>query len=157
MKERMLKGSKKKSPIAAAVASAILPGAGQAYNREVMRAIILIILSLSLVGWGLSLQYTYLENLKRIIDLGIGKDIARLYAEAQSTSRLIPVILYVALVVFSVYDAYAFAAYIVRNIAVEVEKEEFNLPPKAERPVEGTSPASSSAGGADDTQGKTAE
>jgi hypothetical protein len=58
--------------------------------------------------------------------------IAQTYAEAQGTSRYVPLLLYVALVVFSAYDAYAFAAYIARNITVEVEKEEFNLPPRGE-------------------------
>jgi len=131
MKERMLKGSKKKNPLSAALASVILPGAGQAYNREIMRAIILILLSLVIIGWGIFLQYSYEKNLERALQLDLAEDIARMYAEAQGTSRYIPLVLYVALVVFSAYDAYAFAAYIARNLAVEVEKEEFNLPPRA--------------------------
>lgn len=116
LRHRLERGRRKKSPIIAAVASLFFPGAGQAYNREVVRSLIMILMAISLLTWFIFLQQDYNDALRQANDLNLVGQIAKEYAKAQGVSRLIPLALYLGLLVFSIYDAYVFAAYIVKSM-----------------------------------------
>ncbi len=123
MKERLEKGSKKKNPAVAALASIVLPGAGQAYNREIVRALILIFLALGLISWFVKMQIDYNDHYEKMMKVEGVREIAREYAQAQAPYRLIPLALYVGLIVFSAYDAYVFAAYILRTVMYKPDED----------------------------------
>lgn len=124
MKERLEKGSKKKHPLVAAVASIILPGAGQAYNREMIRSMILIIIAIGLISWFVKMQIDYNKSYETMLKIEGVKDIAIEYARAQAPYRFVPLALYLGLIVFSAYDAYIFAAYIVRTVMYKPKDED---------------------------------
>lgn len=128
LRQRLESGKKKKSPVIAALASLFFPGAGQAYNREVVRSLIMILMAISLLTWFIFLQMDYTKALEQANDLNLVGDIAREYAKAQGVSRLLPLALYLGLLVFSVYDAYIFSAYIIRSMEPR--------PPGLERRIE---------------------
>ncbi|MEW6087414.1 MAG: DUF5683 domain-containing protein [bacterium] len=116
LRQRLESGKKKKSPVIAAAASLFFPGAGQAYNREVIRSLIMILLAISLLTWFVFLQQDYNQALEQARDLNLTGEIAMEYAKAQGVSRFLPLALYLGLLVFSVYDAYIFSAYILKSM-----------------------------------------
>lgn len=116
LRHRLERGRRKKSPIIAAVASLFFPGAGQAYNREVVRSLIMILMAIGLLTWFIFLQQDYNDALRQANDLGLVEQIAKKYAEVQARDRRLPLALYLGLLVFSIYDAYVFAAYIVKSM-----------------------------------------
>ena len=116
LRQRLEHGKKKKSPVIAALASLFFPGAGQAYNREVIRSLVMILMAISLLTWFIFLQQDYKDALRQANDLNLVGPIAYEYAKTQGVSRLLPLALYLGLLAFSVYDAYIFSAYIVRSM-----------------------------------------
>jgi TM2 domain-containing membrane protein YozV len=116
LRQRLESGKKKKSPVIAAVASLFFPGAGQAYNREVIRSLIMILMAIGLLTWFVFLQQDYSQALRQANDLNLVGPIAQEYAKAQGISRFLPLALYLGLLVFSIYDAYVFSAYIVKSM-----------------------------------------
>ncbi|MFH1287290.1 MAG: DUF5683 domain-containing protein [bacterium] len=116
LRRRLESGKKKKSPVIAAVASFFFPGAGQAYNREVIRSLVMILMAISLLTWFVFLQQDYSDALRQANDLNLVGQIAQEYAKAQGVSRLLPLALYLGLLAFSIYDAYVFSAYIVKSM-----------------------------------------
>ncbi|MBI5207794.1 MAG: hypothetical protein HY934_08380 [Candidatus Firestonebacteria bacterium] len=133
MKERLEKGSRKKHPAVAAMASVILPGAGQAYNREMVRALILIVLAISLIAWFIKMQIHYSKSYETMMKIEGVRDIAVEYARAQAPYRFIPLALYLGLIVFSAYDAYIFAAYILRTVMYKPKEDEEEKEEKKEK------------------------
>lgn len=124
MKERLEKGSKKKHPAIAALASIILPGAGQAYNREMTRSLVLVVIAISMIAWFVKMQISYNRAYESMMKLEGVREIAMVYARAQVPYTLIPVALYLGLVVFSAYDAYIFAAYILKTVMIKPKEDE---------------------------------
>lgn len=116
LRQRLESGKKKKSPVIAAAASLFFPGAGQAYNREVIRSLVMTLMAIGLLTWFVFLQMDYTKALEQANDLNLVGDIAREYAKAQGVSRFVPLALYLGLLVFSVYDAYIFSAYIIKSM-----------------------------------------
>lgn len=116
LRQRLESGKQKKSPVIAALASLFFPGSGQAYNREVIRSLIMILMAISLLTWFVFLQMDYTKALEQANDLNLVGEIAREYAKAQGISRFLPLALYLGLLAFSVYDAYIFAAYIIKSM-----------------------------------------
>lgn len=110
-KDRRMHGGKKKSSASALIVSLIIPGAGQFYNRELVRGVLFALLAISMVAWFGYLQLQYNQSYAEIVKME-GAKIAMYYARSQVAWRLIPLILYLATAMFSAYDAFMFARYV---------------------------------------------
>ena len=114
-KDRRMHGGKKKNPVSALIVSLIIPGAGQFYNRELIRGVLLGLLALTMVLWFAHLQIQYNQSYEEIVKME-GAKIAMYYARSQIAWRLIPLICYLATVTFSAYDAFMFARYVKNSV-----------------------------------------
>ncbi|MBU0476952.1 hypothetical protein KKC91_00055 [bacterium] len=110
-KDRRMHGGKKKSPVSALIVSLVVPGAGQFYNRELIRGILLAFLAVTMVLWFGYLQIQYNQSYEEIVKME-GAKIAMYYARSQVAWRLIPLICYLVTAIFSAYDAFVFARYV---------------------------------------------
>ncbi len=115
-KDRRMHGGKKKSSASALIVSLIIPGAGQFYNRELIRGVLFALLAVTMILWFGHLQIQYNQSYEEIVKME-GAKIAAYYAHSQVAWRLIPLILYLVTAMFSAYDAFMFARY-VKNIMV---------------------------------------
>ncbi|MDD5774083.1 MAG: DUF5683 domain-containing protein [bacterium] len=132
LRQRLERGKIKKSPVIAALASLFFPGAGQAYNREVIRSLIMILMAIGLLTWFIFLQQDYNDALRQANDLNLVGPIAYEYAKTQGVSRYLPLALYLGLLAFSIYDAYIFSAYIIKSMEPRVEGVERRKQPRDE-------------------------
>ena len=120
---RTEKGAQKK-PILAFLISLIIPGAGQIYNRELLKGFILFFLAVLSLSYFIHQQILFHNTYSQIMLLENVKELSNLYAQSQIRlwSRLIPLVLYLAMAVFSATDSYFFARYLVRVIKKGEEK-----------------------------------
>jgi len=103
----------------ALVASAILPGAGQIYNREVFKGIMLWAMALGFAIWGYSSWLIYTAEYSRMYEHTALADIARVHARAAVPYPALPWVCYGLVVVYSAYDAYLVARQVIELIARE--------------------------------------
>ena len=103
----------------ALLASVVLPGAGQIYNREVFKGIMLWAMALGFAVWGYSSWLVYTAEFTRMHEQTALADIARMHARAAVPYPWLPWLCYGLVVVYSAYDAYLVARQVIELIERE--------------------------------------
>lgn len=122
--DRRSESSLKKKPWAAIVASFFVPGAGQLYNRELLRGIVLIYIAVICLIWFSYNQGQYYQAFREMLKIEGERELAILYAKTQVKWRFVPLGIYGIIVILSAIDAYLFARYIARKAIVLFGKKE---------------------------------
>ena len=116
--DRRTKRGARKKPFFAFLISLVIPGSGQIYNRELLKGFIVFSLAILSFVFFIRLQILYHDAYNQIIASENVKMLAKLYAQEQVKIwlRLIPLIFYSGIAIFSATDAYFFARYLVRIV-----------------------------------------
>ena len=103
----------------ALLASLVIPGSGQIYNREVLKGILLWLMAVGFSIWTFSCCSQYRTIYAAFVEQTGLADIARAQAQAMASDYRIPVFFYLLVVVYSAYDAYLVARQVIDLISRE--------------------------------------